>query len=565
MSWDTSGTISDSSASASRMSSDSDRSTEPGRMLPPPTRTQISRIQPSPPPRHPPRHSSTLPLSSTETLVSTPSDASSSTSSLSTTTLQVPPPFPARRSPPTGTKDLPTSPRHPLRSKPPYEREPQSAPLSSMERKLPLGSMHIIPPPTRTIALGDRLPPARKPASNEGSTSDSGDEEDPLAKGGRTIDLLPDSSNSSRRPPILSEPAFAYARPPVPAHGSIIAVAGPRVVVAHNHIKVYDIAVSDTPLHNIDLKDTGIEWRVKDARVSSAEFRPSEDEADHGRFLWLGTRDGTIWEMDLQNGSILSVRPVVHGSAVTHIFRHGSTMITADENGKALIFSSEAGGYSAMLTQSQPRMVRITDKQGFARVLGDLLWTSGGPGSGSSGSIQTNVALGGARGPMIRVYDILSPNTSVKSILPLEHVGAVTSGTVMQTHPDQVFLGHEGGYVTIWHTKTEDGTPVCIEVVKVSASDVLCLEGVNDRLWAGGRSGVISAYDIEHKPWTVTNNWIAHSELPVQKIFLDPYSIEKNGQLTVVSIGRDEHARFWDGLLGIDWIGKRSICVRPFH
>jgi hypothetical protein len=31
----------------------------------------------------------------------------------------------------------------------------------------------------------------------------------------------------------------------------------------------------------------------------------------------------------------------------------------------------------------------------------------------------------------------------------------------------------------------------------VSMSDVLCLEGVNDRLWAGGWSGLISVYDDE--------------------------------------------------------------------
>jgi hypothetical protein len=43
------------------------------------------------------------------------------------------------------------------------------------------------------------------------------------------------------------------------------------------------------------------------------------------------------------------------------------------------------------------------------------------------------------------------------------------------------------------------------------------------------------------------------------RIFVDPWSIEKEEKLSVVSVGRDEQMRFWDGLLGIDWIGM--CCV----
>ena len=73
---------------------------------------------------------------------------------------------------------------------------------------------------------------------------------------------------------------------------------------------------------------------------------------------------------------------------------------------------------------------------------------------------------------------------------------------------------------------------------------------------------MISAYDIEHRPWVVTNNWKAHESLPVLDLIVDPYSIEKCGQLSVMSVGRDEVARFWDGMLGINWIGELFVAQK---
>jgi hypothetical protein len=134
-------------------------------------------------------------------------------------------------------------------------------------------------------------------------------------------------------------------------------------------------------------------------------------------------------------------------------------------------------------------------------------------------------------------------------------VGAVTSGTIVPSQPHYVYLGHEGGYISLW-TNASDGFPQCVDVMKVSVSDVLSLEGVNRRLWAGGRKGMISAYDVSVRPWVVTNSWNAHGELPVMRLSVDCYGINRTGRLRVVSVGRDERIRFWDGLLGVEWIGE---------
>ncbi|THG97556.1 hypothetical protein EW026_g4466 [Hermanssonia centrifuga] len=235
------------------------------------------------------------------------------------------------------------------------------------------------------------------------------------------------------------------------------------------------------------------------------------------------------------------------------MFRHGRSMVTMDDTGKVLVFTPDPDGdVDAGLAYTQPRVVRIAEKQEFAKILGGYLWTSARDPSG-------NGAGNTSRSPIVRVYDIFTPGSAGKSLLPTEHLGTVTSGTVMQSQKDQVFLGHEGGNVSIWSLDTEDGIPQCREVVKVSTSDVLSLEGVNDRLWAGGRKGMIAAYDVVPRPWVMTNNWMAHQKLPVLKLVVDTWSIEKLERLSVYSVGRDERLRFWDGLLGTDWIDKELL------
>ena len=231
-------------------------------------------------------------------------------------------------------------------------------------------------------------------------------------------------------------------------------------------------------------------------------------------------------------------------------------MITVDDVGKTFIFDPNSNANAGVgagsaddvnLVYTAPRVYRLGEKAEFVKLFGSLLWTA----------VRTDVnGVGTASVPVIRIYDIYAPGSIGRAVMANQHTGAVTSGTILPSHPDHVYLGHEGGYISIWNVATGDGIPVCVEVVKVSTSDVLCLEGVNDRLWAGGRKGTIAAYDVSTKPWVVTNCWDAHGGLPVSRIFVDPYTILELEKLSVVSVGRDEQVRFWDGLLGADRIGK---------
>jgi hypothetical protein len=443
--------------------------------------------------------------------------------------------LPVRRSPkptPEETHGPPPLPVRPLIN-------PAIGHAQDLTGKLP-GATRLPPPPTRTIAPGDKLPPVRRPTSPS-SGEESGDEEDPKS---RLADSLPDSSHSSRRPPVLSVHEYNESKIQVPAYTGHVAVSGEHVVVAtQHHVKLFNLLKSDSCLHSLDGKDVG----SKDFKATCLEFRHAAKPAEKGFILWLGTKDGHLFELDIRTVSVVGTKLVAHPHCVSHIFRHGRSMVTLDHSGKALIFTPD-GTEDVRLAYNQPKVCRIAEKQEFAKILAGKLWTSARSdmnGAGTTGKF-----------PVIRVYDIFSPGCPCKLLSPTEQVGAVTSGTVLPSQPQYVYLGHESGFITLWATDTAEGHPQCIEVVKVSVSDVLSLEGVNDRLWAGGRKGMITAYDVTPRPWVVTNCWVAHDDLPVMKLFVDYYGIQRMGRLRVISVGRDEHIRFWDGLLRAEWVGE---------
>ncbi|RDB20337.1 putative inositol polyphosphate 5-phosphatase C9G1.10c [Hypsizygus marmoreus] len=478
-------------------------------------------------------------------------DAPLSSSPMSSSTTLAPPPLPIRRSTiaqPDETISVPTPriPNRPNLAIPSYIGPPDSPAASptTAERKA-LGSGRLPPPPTRTIALGDKLPPARRPSSPS-SDEDSGEEDDSKVQIG---DSLPDSSRSSRRPPVLSF-REGHAEPKIQVHAfsGVTSVAGTTAVVAHNHhIKVYDLAMSDVPMQTLDTKALG-----KDVKVTSMEFRPCAKRADRGFILWVGTKEGHLFELDARTATVVAAKHMAHLQGVTHIFRHGRSMVTLDDSGKGLIFAPDsANGQDISLVFTQPRVIRIAEKQDFVKILAGKLWTA----ARADQQFVTSVL----KAPVVRVYDIFSPANATRVLLPTEYVGPVTAAAIIPSLPAFVYMGHEAGFVSVWTLETEDGYPRCIEVMKVSTSDVLSLEGVNERLWAGGRNGTISAYDVTQRPWLVSNCWIAHPGLPVLRMAVDHYGIDKIGRLCVVSVGRDEQLRLWDGLLGLDWVDEELL------
>ncbi|ESK81989.1 type i inositol- -trisphosphate 5-phosphatase 11 [Moniliophthora roreri MCA 2997] len=552
---------------------------------PPPSRSStasstasVSDTTPTkiPPPRPPPRHRATpesLPEISTNT-------------TLTPTSLSPPPPLPARRStvenpPPRHPQSAttPNPPPHPpLPSRhahshsfgsaaevvsspiasvsstnlalhtstqltPPSLQSTQSTSALLAERRKDtlLGLKGLPPPPTRTIGLGDKLPPARRPPTPESDEDESESEEDGTAKG---IDTLPDASRSSRRPPYLQLNAAigGVNAVTVPAYtGHVVMSNGFIIVGAGHHLRVWDTGVSLlAPI--FDLHTSG--WGAgKEPKVTSLCVK-GEGE---GWIVWVGTKEGHLVEVDVRAGRVLQSKLSAHLHPVVGLFRYRENMISVDEGGKVLIFSPSRS--DGELIKCPPRVLRITDKLEFCHLLTNgCLWTSS----------RTEVHLPNTpnRVPIIRIYDLFqvqSPSNTPKTVFPIEHCGSVTSCAVLPTSPQHVYLGHEEGYISIWNAESY----TCEEVIKISNSDILSMEAVGSLLWVGQRNGFISAYKTMQKPWEQTNSFAAHTGVPVVSLVLDVNGISTRRRLAVLSVGRDEKTALWDGLLKREWVEGR--------
>lgn len=424
------------------------------------------------------------------------------------------------------------------------------------------------PPPTRTIALGERLPPVRPPsplAEEDDDSSSEADEEVSLK------DCSPDTSRSSRRPPLLfpaasaglaGEAATVDPRIPAPHHSAHVVVAAPYAVVAHgHHAKVYLLGFNAGSHHktspvtlDIDTRSFGLKEPPK---ITSAEFRYTIVGQDQGRIIWLGTKEGHLVEVDIRTGKVLGMRLSAHSHPVIAIWHRGNFMVSADGYGKVLVFdlTAPSPAEDTRLTQSNPpaKVVRTSDKVEFLQLAGSLLWAASRHDIQAPGSAYRNT--------MIRVYDIFSPGYRVYTVLTKIPTGFPTCATELDG--GHVYITHEEGSVSVWSvdlmTRNE---PSCVDIVKCGMSDLTSCIGVCGKLWVGLRSGVINVYDVSHRPWVLTNSWFAHAkELPVVRIQVDRTLGENHDAkyrrwigLGVVSVGRDELVRFWDGMLGGEWI-----------
>lgn len=407
----------------------------------------------------------------------------------------------------------------------------------------------------------------------------------------RKMDEYPDPTLSNRRPPYLSH------RPQPIRHASgggggggsgggggggsshagpsAFACADRFVAIGGFGLRVYDAESAGLELVcRLDQREAGLDVRSDKARISALCFLPPNPtrrraaavadgkRGEANRWLWAGTSDGHLFEVDVWSSVVTQVKPAVHhhhhhhshhasssssssminggggsssssssnalsGAEITHIWSSAGRMLVYDESGRAALYTADPEDGRFYL--GQPSAIpRLADRQSFAVLLaGGQVWTSAGPaGSSSSGTATSTTSVrANGRSPAIRVYEPFASitdggggNGTVRLstagrvlAVPDSVTGAILCGTVLPSQPSLAYFGHEGGLISSWDRTTLS----FVGAVKVGTTAVTSLAGVGDRLWAGSRKGLVSVYDVETRPWTVTNMWAAHEYGPL--------------------------------------------------
>ncbi|KAM0792295.1 hypothetical protein ACM66B_004984 [Microbotryomycetes sp. NB124-2] len=455
----------------------------------------------------------------------------------------VPPPPRRSPSPCSSLSRQPT-----LSSRPAIPARPQTALLTPEPTEpAPEDGLWVPPPPpSRAVIPNKPITPLRPRVNTLSTSGDAGSSDEDDEPPHDRSQEFPDATFANRRPPALRN------RKPIHSAGQVhsFAVRGNCVVTGQHHVYVWS---------TLGGPSQAIMPPAGETKITAVEFRPCavSSPEDDGRYAWVGTKDGHLFEIDTNTAKVTHSRPHIHVSSVSAIFRSGRMMVTIDEAGKVYTWGAPDSSDAPDLSgphQSQ----RTAEKQNFAGLLGSDLWTSSGPATKTSSS-----ALAG-RSPQVRVYD--PTGTRTFSLLPRPHlvthasgpVGAVTASAIVPRQENYAYLGHDNGYVTVWDRASYE----CVRVQRVSTFMITSMAGVGKMLWAGFRTGYIYVYDVSQDPWTVHKAWRAHKD-PVLKIVLDPSGLFTDGVLQVASLGSEMVINLWDGLLREDWLDAELNMRQP--
>lgn len=405
-----------------------------------------------------------------------------------------PPPLPVRR---------PSIPVLPLPARPTTVPIPSTTPLNA-----PTTPYIPPPPPTRSAAASGTITPHRPNLGDDGSS----DEEDEGGLLDRSQEF-PDATASNRRPPVLRNRRAIQT-----SNGfSAFAVRAERVVTAHHRLHLWHPSLSSTA-ESLPVADD-------QQKFLAVEFRPTAENSpqDESRYLWAATKAGHLYEVDLEHRVVTQSRLNVHAHPVVSIFRAGRAMVTLDESGKVAFFGSSIHNDGQAPDLSGPsKQHRIPDKQTWAAIIGDELWTSSGPSTKAGGPAVS------MRSPQIRIYDPSGSKGGAFAFLPRPlvtpesagFIGAVTAHAVVPHQHHLVFLGHDNGYVSVW----DRATYACVLVQRISTYSISAMCGVRKYLWAGFRTGVVQVLDVSQESWRVQKAWKAHKD-PVVRLTVDSASL----------------------------------------
>ena len=402
----------------------------------------------------------------------------------------------------------------------------------------------LLPSPQRRMRLN---------SSHSGQNSSDEDDEHSASYYATTLSTsqvrraedLPDASRANRRPPEYAPPVLI----PTKSHIACIAVHGNRIVTGHgNKLKLHQTTGTEIE-ETVHYLST--EHEKKELKLSALAFRPEHTQDDHGRYLWCGTKEGTIVEFDLSESSVTICRSNIHTAPVILLERVGDQMISLDESGKICIWlaKSEDRSIQCASLREAPVTQRIDlDRYACAFLVGEQLWVATAAESTSTSSKQLV--------PRLRMYQPFSEDKpfnavsrpcSIPELMGGGQIGPVSCGAVIPARQDVVYVGHQTGHISVWSRSTY----TCLSVQRLTSA-VTAMTGVGQHLWAGDRLGAMHVFDVSSTPWQVTKTWEAH-HAAVAVIRVDP-SATKLGRLPVLSSSVEGQVCLWDGLLASDWL-----------
>lgn len=384
------------------------------------------------------------------------------------------------------------------------------------------------------------------PVVPEASASTAVDYEgDDLAAGG-----YPDSSRVNRRPPIFE--------------GVLHEISGKSDIRAVINLGSYFCVGCSGATYLYDSDSGAVAWSAthSDTRVTAAAF-----VTDH--LIWMGTKDGCLWEVQVNRSGVATKRANVHLQPVSVIRRCLETgdIWTLSDDGKLVIWTSPS-------VSSAPKTYRVTPAFKACAFLGKSLWIGRNkqlfvyepttvslnvnprpilaavpnPSSTQPGAnvVATNGA--GVSGSSIGLAG--TTPTSAGTALSMNHsvrqMGEFTCATSVTGVDNFMFFGHEEGTITVFcHSKMAAVANVNVSIHKICSLS----KGDINHLWIGLKTGVILVCDVSQVPWRVLKEWKAH-EGPVSTISCQP----ANNCLPVMSLSVEGSVRIWDGLLKHDWI-----------
>lgn len=421
-----------------------------------------------------------------------------------------------------GLLQPPCLPPRPSRSLSPADRI-RYAPLETMTTSLGTTlSSSSIPDPHEhhnNSSSGVSTPAISSTSELELSESD----EEPVSAVPASIAGHPDSSQVNRRAPI-----FEGLLHEIPSKSEVkcVEVYGNIALIASaGFTKILDLQTG-TPLWSMSHSDT---------KVTAAGFLPNNK-------IWLGTKEGQLWEVLLdqgQAGAVGAKRSNVHMTALVAIRSFPNCTWTLSEDGKICIWNSTD------LT-CVPKTYRVVTAFKASCIAANLLWV------GKNRQVfvyKPSMALDTSF--LLTPRPVAAP-TSVKAM-----VGEFTCSASLSSFTDYVYFGHEDGTISIFsQTKL-----AAVENVAVSINKVTALCGVGRLLWIGLKTGNILVCDVTQRPWKAMKEWKAHDG-PVLNITCheEALAIHKNA-LPVASYSLDNTVRLWDGLLKHDWIGASILSL----